>query len=122
VTDEVDAAFSDMNEEEQANTLRLLARILFEAVGRIEATNVARSLFSAIGQYQGDLRAVAAELLDAIEKYAGDYTLASDDLAGAFQLAGCGRRGRCSEHEGPCVGSRRMCQRRRAAAACFAPR
>jgi hypothetical protein len=84
--DVVGEAFAAMSDADQQNALRLLARLLYEAIG-IEARNVAGSLFRSISQYDGDLTPVAAELLDALAKYTGDYSLAPEDLAGALLLA-----------------------------------
>src|SRR5919109_111232 len=76
----------DLDEAEQQNALRLLSRLIVEAVG-IEARNVAKALFAAIAISKGDLAPVADDLLNALVTYNTGYELEAGDLGGALALA-----------------------------------
>lgn len=77
---------ADLDEAEQQNALRLLSRLIVEAVG-IEARNVAKALFAAIAAQRGDLVAVADDLLNALVTYNTGYEFEASDLNGALMLA-----------------------------------
>lgn len=82
----VERTFAELDETEQENAYRLLARAVVEAVG-IEARNVVHAIFRALIARKGSLAPIADELLNAVVTYNAGYELAAEDLHGALTLA-----------------------------------
>ncbi|MDX6514479.1 MAG: hypothetical protein QOH73_145, partial [Gaiellaceae bacterium] len=85
-TEDVAEAVEALDPDDQLKALRLLARLVVEAVG-IEARNVAQALFAAIAVNSADIAPVADDLLNALVTYNSGYELEADDVVGALQLA-----------------------------------
>lgn len=76
-----------LEEVQQAEALKLLARLTREAAVGEEARNVVSTLLELLGTVQDEaVEAAAGEVADAVAAHQSDYRLRSEDLPGALRL------------------------------------
>jgi hypothetical protein len=85
-SDRVARAIEDLTDDDYYAALRLLARLVVEAIG-IEARNVLTSLFAVAGATSRSLDPVVDELLTAVASYRSGFDFKSTDLEGALRLS-----------------------------------
>jgi hypothetical protein len=84
--EDVVGALESLDEVSYHSALRLLARLVVEAIG-IDARNALASLLAAVAASEHALDPVVDELLTAVASYSSGYELKPGDLEGALRLS-----------------------------------